>query len=315
MMLGLDVNDRRLIRPASTPWQGRISFDWESSLTDAMVLRSEVRRQRLRLRQRELELIAAKNFLLPQLDVIGRYRWRGLGHNLLGDFASPPAPFDRSSLENLFDGGFQEWQLGLELTLPVGFRRAHATVRNAQLRIARESAVLAELERRILHDLSNAISDLDRANEIGKTAYNRRMAAKEQIDILLLREKFPTESEPNLDQLIDAQRRFADADTQYHRALAEHMIALKNVHYEKGTLLDYCQVHLAEPSGIGGKYSPRTNNGWFSRKRFRDLDYRMFPAPSEPAEDVPEATLLEPTPAETNPPPVQFETLPDNSTP
>jgi len=318
MMLGLDVNDRRLIRPASSPSMSKVRYDWEASLTQAMTRRSEVRRQRLKLRQRELELIAAKNFLLPQLDLVARYRQRGLGRNLLGDYAGggPPAVFEQSSLENLFDGDFQEWQWGAELTLPIGFRRAHAAVRNAQLQIAREHAVLVEQERRILHDLSNAISDTDRAYEISGTAYNRRMAAKEQIDILLSRQRTGTQPEPNHDQLIDAQRRFADADTQYHRALAEYMIAMKNVHYEKGTLLDYSQVHLAEPSGIGGDYAPRTNSGWFLGKRFNVPAEQLFFEPSESAVVVPTEEVPEPTPtAETIAPPVLFEPLEDGFTP
>ena len=41
---------------------------------------------------------------------------------------------------------------------------------------------------------------------------------------------------------LDAQRRFADADNHYYLALCDHQIALKNVNYEKGSLLDYCNV-------------------------------------------------------------------------
>ncbi len=49
-----------------------------------------------------------------------------------------------------------------------------------------------------------------------------------------------------LDLLLDAQRQLADAESQFHRSLAEYMVAVKNVHYEKGSLLDYNQIHLAE---------------------------------------------------------------------
>ena len=33
--------------------------------------------------ERELELLAARNFVAPQLDAVGLYRWRGFGKHLL----------------------------------------------------------------------------------------------------------------------------------------------------------------------------------------------------------------------------------------
>jgi outer membrane protein TolC len=323
LLLGLEINDARLIRPASAPSLSRVAFDWEMSLTEAMMRRSEIRRQRLKVQQRELELLAARNFLLPQFDVVARYRWRGLGRNWLGDYpdADPAAAveFGQSSLENLFGGKFEEWQLGGELTFPIGFRRAHAAVRNAQLQTARERAVLDEQERRVLFDLSNAIADLERAYEISQTAFNRRAAAKQQMDILLYRQQRGVQpnvdQQPNLDQLIDAQRRFADADSQYHRALAEYMIAVKNVHYEKGTLLEYCQVHLAEPSGIGCDYSPAVRDRWLRNRRFRVLDYvlrrpvadcEMVASPEKASEQAPIEQIEPPVVPES----LRFESVP-----
>jgi hypothetical protein len=35
----------------------------------------EVRKQKWEIKRRELELIAARNFLLPRIDAVGRYRW------------------------------------------------------------------------------------------------------------------------------------------------------------------------------------------------------------------------------------------------
>jgi hypothetical protein len=41
---------------------------------------------------------------------------------------------------------------------------------------------------------------------------------------------------------VDAQRRFAESSNEYHLALCDHQIALKNVNYEKGTLLEYNNI-------------------------------------------------------------------------
>ena len=45
----------------------------------------ELRRQKWRVKQRELELIAARNQLLPRLDVNGIYRFVGLGQDLFNN--------------------------------------------------------------------------------------------------------------------------------------------------------------------------------------------------------------------------------------
>jgi len=46
--------------------------------------------------------------------------------------------------------------------------------------------------------------------------------------------------------VLDAQRRLAEAGSQYFRSRTEYALSLKNVHFEKGTLLDYLGVVHAE---------------------------------------------------------------------
>lgn len=256
MILGLEINDGRLLRPSEDPILSPITYDWRELLAESVTRREELHRQRLHVRRRELELVASRNFLLPRLDLVGRYRYRGLGESLFNGTsiaATDPPDFGNSSLGNLFGGHYQEWQLGGELGFPVGFRRAHAAVRNAQLQLARERSVLQEQERTVVHDLSDAVADVYRAYGSCQTNYNCRLAAKKQVDIL--RDKLTKRLPLNLDQLVDAERRFADADVQFQRASVEYMLALKNVHFEKGTLLEYSQVHLAESQEGSAPYS------------------------------------------------------------
>ena len=78
-MLGLASTDGRLIRPADEPTTARVTFDWYEAHAEALVRNVDLRRQKWRVKERELELIAAKNWLLPRLDGVARYRWSGLG--------------------------------------------------------------------------------------------------------------------------------------------------------------------------------------------------------------------------------------------
>jgi outer membrane protein TolC len=251
LAMGLPINEDRMLRPIDDPTMANISFEWLGASGDAVVRRPELARQRLIVKRREMEYVASRNFLLPRLDVVGRYRWRGLGKGLFGDVDLPPADpdqsFENSSMANLFGGDFQEWQLGGEVSLPIGHRRAYAGVRNAQLNLARDKAILEEQERQIIHDLSNALADLDRAYAVMQSSYNRRVAAQQNVE--LIRAAMAERPDVNPEQLLEAARRLSEADVQYQKALVEHMLAIKNVHFEKGTLLDYGKVQLAEQLG------------------------------------------------------------------
>ena len=62
-MMGLAATDGRLIRPADDPTTARPSFDWSHVQSEAMNRSPEIREERWRVKQRELELIAAKNYV------------------------------------------------------------------------------------------------------------------------------------------------------------------------------------------------------------------------------------------------------------
>jgi outer membrane protein TolC len=315
MVMGLDINDGRLIRPIDEPSLAPVSYDWSELVTSSLVYREELSRQRLQIRRRELELTASRNYLLPRFDVVGRYRARGLGHYwAAGAETDPNDPqdqiFGHSSIDNLFGGGFHEWMVGGEFSFPVGYRRAYAAVRNAQLQLARERVVLEEQERQICHDLSNAVADVYRAYEVVQTNFNSRLAAKTQVD--LLRDKLRQRLPVNLDQLIDAERRYSEADSRYQRALSEYMISQKNVQFERGTMLEYCQVGLAEyQDGCGGYLGAvrRSADGG----QFTLLDYTLD-KPVPPTAEQPPTVAPEPLPAPT-PAPAPAPAVPMPSVP
>ncbi len=247
LLMGLPISDGRLIRPDKEPIMAKVVFNWDEIVGEALLRRGELRQQKWVIKRRELECLAARNFLYPRVDTIGRYRFRGFGHRLLNPAGNRPQ-FD-NAFEDLLSGDFQEWQLGLEVSFPVGYRQAHAAVRNAQLNLAREHAVLEEQERLVIHDLSNAYAEVERAYLTAKTSYNRRLAAREQLAALEARYEKADANERTrqlVDLLLDAQRRLADAESGYFRALAQYMTATKNVHFHKGSLLDYNQVYLTE---------------------------------------------------------------------
>jgi Outer membrane efflux protein len=238
LILGMDINDGKLIRPSDDPAQAPVLYDWGNSSSEALLKREEIRRQRWVIKQRELELLANRNFLKPQLDLVGRYRFRGFGKDLIN--------YDDKSdaVSNMLDGNYQEWQAGLDYTLPVGFRKAFAAVRNSQLALHREAEVLKEQERIVLYGISNAMNEMKRSYDSMQLQEKRLGEIVRQLQSL--QAKWESGKDPALDVLLDTHRRLLDARLRYHQSRVEYALAVRNVEFEKGSLLEFCKISLAD---------------------------------------------------------------------
>lgn len=240
LLMNLPINDNRMLRPVHDPILVKIVFDWNQVVGESLQLRPELRKQDLQLKRGHLELIASRNALLPQIDVLTQYRIRGFGQDLWG--------FDKTQFDNavasMTSGNFQEWQFGVEMNLPVGLRRAYNNVRNAQLKLARDQDLLDQKQRRVIHDVSNAYASVIRAFEIANVAMNQRIAAHEQLAILRNLEE--NKSRVNINEMLDSQNRVTQADAGYYDAIVRYMISLKNIHFEKGTLLEYNNIAFVD---------------------------------------------------------------------
>lgn len=232
LITGMEINDGMLIYPADQPTMVPLAYDWDAAISESLAKRPELRRQRWVIKQAELMLLANKNFLSPRLDAVSRYRLRGFSDSL-------------DSAASYFDGDQEEWQLGLEFSVPIGYRQAHSAVRNSELQLAREREVLREQERAIHFGLSNAIGELRRAHDVMRLQYERRQSTHSQILRMNVNNEEGEGATP-LDVRLEAQRRLLDADLRFFQSQIEYALAIRNVHFEKGSLLERCNVFLAE---------------------------------------------------------------------
>ena len=278
-LLGLAPTDRKLIVPVSRPTMVDVNFDWTESLAQSLIRRVELRRQNWVIKQRELELIAARKFLLPNIDFIGQYEWRGFGDKLFGtgkstlvNPAPPPATvnIDGSAYADLLRGDISGWRFGFEVTSPIGNRIGHLGVRNAELLLRRERALYREQERPIVSELRAAFVELDRAQTVSRTNYNRYRATLDQLGPVLERYKA---GEDRLDFVLDAQRRVVDAESAFHRATVDYNLALANLQFVRGTLLDHLGVYLTEGPWSAEAHASAAK---ISRRfRYKRLNYAM----------------------------------------
>jgi outer membrane protein TolC len=293
-LIGLPATDGRLIKPITQPSDVRVVFDWQSALGQAVERRVEVRRQRFNVKRRELELIAARLNYRPRLDLLAQYRWRGLGDHLIGDS-------NNGQFDNLYDsitgGDFQEGQLGIDMSFPVGFRLAGVAIASAKLNIKRERAVLAETELRISHDLSDAARRITLTYQLLETNFNRYQADLKQVEVL--RRRY-VDGNDNINFLLQAQRQVVTSETAFYTSLFDYNLAIRDFHKEKGSLLAYNQVQLAEGPWAAKAYGDAQRMGRFLEPRSNpssvDMTRPITSGPFDPAQ-AQTTTYIESQPA------------------
>lgn len=270
-LLGMPASDGKIIKPTTDPLDSKVVFDWNSTLTQALDRRVEIRRQRFQVKRRELELYASRLNKRPQLDFVGLYRYQGLGDHLIGDNSNG---FSDGLFTSIKDGRYQEWQAGVEFTLPVGLRQASVAIANAKLQLQRERAVLAEVELRISHDLTEAARSTEVTFQLVETNYNRYQADLRQVEVLVRRYLDGTD---NINFLLQAQRSVVQSEIAFYQSLANYNIAIRDLHWEKGSLLAYNQVQLAEDAWAAGAQRDAYEKGLFLTPRNNPSEVTITP--------------------------------------
>ncbi len=237
-IIGLTSADGRLFRPSDEPSVAKIAFDWTEAHSETMQRNIELRRQKWVIKQSELELLASKNFLLPTLDLVGKGSVGGADLNYW-----EPDGGANSAIGQMTHDGLWSGLIGAEFNVPIGFRRERSAVRNAELALARNRAVLQEQELEVTHRLAHAVRDLEDNYVLAQTYFNRRVAAQKEVEATSAAYETGTIT---LNILLDAQRRLAEAEIDFFRAVIDYNLAIVDIHTTKGSLLEYDGITLTE---------------------------------------------------------------------
>lgn len=288
-MLGLPVNDGRIIRPADEPTTAEFLPDWRTSLVEALTRRVELRKQKWNIKSLEYQLEAAKSLTNPRLDFVSRYQINGFGDQLFGKSDGDPsgvgaAPFPgqttNSFYENLLNGNQTGWGMGFEFSMPIGFRAAHSQVRNLELRLAKSRAGLGAQEFEVSHELANAFRQADTTFQTAQTYFNRRRAAERQVQA---NEAQYRAGKGTIDLLLRSQVSLATAEKSYYQALVGYNQAILNMKFRKGTLMEDNSVFLSESLSHPEAYAQAVRHAW-ARSHAYDAE-RLDTQPEEFASD------------------------------
>jgi outer membrane protein TolC len=236
-LLRLPLADGTRLVPADAPTLAPYRPDWLTSENDALSLRPELVLARLDLKFRQLDLINQKNLLLPDLRFVSTYDINGIGTRL--DGGTDPL----NAFHSLATDKFNDWSMGLNLTVPLGFRDAHSAVRAARLNLARSYGVLQDQEvkaRRFVAQQYRLLSTNYHQIEILRS---EREADGTWVDA---RFREFLVGRGTLDFLLEAQRQWASDLSSEYTAIAAYNNALVRMAFATGTIMQRDSVAISE---------------------------------------------------------------------
>lgn len=249
------------IRPGESHQVNRMTLDAAASLTNAIRQRAEARSARLEIASAELDQKLARNFLLPSLDLVGRYEMVGLGGLGNPNFTPPPGASGRSETDAFGDAydvldstDFFRYRIGLELEVPLS--NAEARSRSAQADIAARRAEdrLRDVVSDIALEIQQAVGDVASAEKrVAASRLARELAEQNLVD----QQKRYDVGIVTTTDILDFQEKATNAMAAEARAVADHAIAVAELERAEGTLLPRY--------GIRVEFADAPGKEWWSR--------------------------------------------------
>jgi outer membrane protein TolC len=235
-LMGVQISDGTRLVPADNPTLALFKPDWTTALDESWRHRPELYMARQDIKANQMRVMLAKNQLLPDLRLTATYDANAIGSRLDGSLPD-------NALKNLASNTFNDWQIGLRMVVPIGYRQAHGQLRQAQLQLARSYLVLQDQELKAERFLGLQYRRMSSAYEQIKANRAQREAFATQ---LRTRYEQYLAGRGTLDILLEAQRFWADALSQEYQAIVTYNNALCGFEFAKGTILQFNNVQIAE---------------------------------------------------------------------
>ncbi len=305
-LLGLPPADNRRIIPVTPPTEARLEPDWDSSLAQMLSFQPDIVQQQILVRVAELQLLIARNQLLPQLTLNALYQFNGLGQQLdaaeavmtgatLKALNPVIANEQRAAGLNQNPGlynNFITWQVGFTFQMPLGMRYPLANTRQAQYVLLRSRAYLQQVVHQTTHSLARFFLEIDANYKQFKTASRLRAAAAQRLDA---QRAYYEEGRITIDRFLDAVSQYATAvatEAQYKTTYNISIVALEEA---KGTLLAYDNIAVAE--------GPQPRKAYIQARDIQNAHRQHHIPPDGPMMPEKPVGPAQPDPTIPNPPP------------
>ena len=247
-IIGLTVNDGKVIRPIDEPTLAEFVPDWQITLSEALARRVELRRHKWNIKRLEFQLRAAEHLLKPRLDFVASYQLNGFGDDLLGGINTNNGIVQTNlgnAVDTLIRGDQTGWNMGFEFSFPFGMRFAHTQVKNLQFQLAKARATLREAENEISHELAASFRELDQSYLSMERSFNQKRNAAKQLQAVEALHQNEPDRFPQ-ERVLQARDSLAQMERTFMQSLIEYNVAVMELHYRAGKLLELNNVHLSE---------------------------------------------------------------------
>ncbi len=219
------------IVPTDRPSAEPITVDADGALKRALDQRTDVVVARKSIQRANISLDYARSQTRPQVDLVASYGATGVGGDILTrqDLGGPvlsttPGGYS-DAISSVFGRDFPTWQVGVNVSYPIGNRAASAA--RAQAMIARDQAEasLRRLEIQIAADIRNAGRAVETNFKLVQATQAARVLQEQRLDAE--EKKFAAGMSTNF-FVTQAQRDLAVARVNELRAIANYRESLIN---------------------------------------------------------------------------------------
>ncbi len=237
--LSLPASDDCRLVPLDTPTLAPYQPDWCTAKSEALVLRPELIIARENLKSVQKSLIQAKNDLMPDLRFFATYDINGIGTQLSGGGAN-------NAFRSLADNQFNNYQFGVNLTVPIGYRLAHANVRRNRLEMARAYALLKDQELKTEQFLAQQYRRLFEFYEQIRAQRAQREAYGLQLRLEYERVRVGQITVADSTAILEAQRFYSEALANEYNTIVQYNNTLATFEFAKGTLMHHNNIMIGE---------------------------------------------------------------------
>ena len=239
-LLGLPSFDGSLLTPIDIPQLSPANVDVAMLVQTAFQRRPDLNRRRARREEQEWRLVAARNGLLPQLDLRTSARVNGLKSQL------------DNSLDQMSSFQYTNFTVGVEYSMPLGNRRAKADVQSAELQLMRELSLLRGFEDQVQFEFASLAAELKTTWERYESAMRQVRHTQEWLRLAHIRFSSPPAANRGDDWLLlalydlqIAMQSYIDSLSTASRTLADYNTLLVRIDEAQGTLLERWQIEFA----------------------------------------------------------------------
>ncbi|MHC4651716.1 MAG: TolC family protein, partial [Planctomycetota bacterium] len=227
------VGSEALLVPADAMVEDPIRYNLREAILTSMTNRPEIQQAILDIDDAAIRQMLADNDRLPILDVSAQMAYFGLDDSA-GD-----------SYDDLFEGSFLDWMLGMHFEWPIGNRAAEAGYRQARLR--RSSAVIGyqRAVQDIVLDVKRALRNCVTSYELIQASRSNRVAQAENLRTLLVEEETLAGLTPEfLNLKFQRQERLALAQADEAESLVNYNKSLASLYRAMGVGLTMNRIEF-----------------------------------------------------------------------